>query len=134
MGVFFVWGRQDLKRAAARSAASNQPSGLDLALVQNFLHLFGGEVGQTDGADLARLVSLFHQAVTGQIVAGRLVDEQQVDKEKSKWQKTISSWPNRSFLWSAARRISGVCATVRPVCVLRWSMDFCRVRPGAGYS
>lgn len=85
MGVFFVWARQDLKRAAARSAASNQPGGLDLALVQNFLHLFGGEAGQTDGADLARLVSLFHQAVTGQIVAGRLVDEQQVDKEKSKW-------------------------------------------------
>ena len=56
-----------------------EDGGLDFADAQNFFDLLLVEVGQTDGTDFALLVSLFHQAITGNVITGRLVNEQQVD-------------------------------------------------------
>ena len=53
--------------------------GLHLAQVQDLLNLLGGEVGQADGLHLALFVCLLHELVPGDIIAGGLVDEQQVD-------------------------------------------------------
>ena len=52
---------------------------LYLADVQNLLDLPGVEVGQADGLHLALLICLFHLLVPGHIVAGGLVDQQQVN-------------------------------------------------------
>ena len=64
---------------ASRMEMESRQAFLDFADAQNFFDLLLVEVGQTDGTDFALLVSLFHQAITGNVITGRLVNEQQVD-------------------------------------------------------
>ena len=56
-----------------------QNSRFHFADVQNLLNLSGCEVGQTDGPYFALLVCPLHQVVSGDIVSGRLMDQQQID-------------------------------------------------------
>ena len=58
---------------------SLQNGRLDLADGENLSNLRRVEVGQTDGTHLARLIRRLHQAIARDVVARRLVDQQQVD-------------------------------------------------------
>ena len=56
-----------------------EDGGLHFADGQNLLDLLHAEIGQSNGPDLALFVRFLHEPVSGHIVTGRLMDQQQVD-------------------------------------------------------